>query len=106
MLFSQERVRLRITKSKMALTFQGYSANFRRKGRTKNHPVKTIVKGQRGHSAIIPRKSKTKNHQVKNSVTSTHGTMLLSQEEKRLQIIQSKLALTVLRVQCCIPRKE
>ena len=56
MLFSQERVRLRITKSKMALTFQGYSANFRRKGRTKNHPVKTIVKGQQRAQCYYPKK--------------------------------------------------
>ena len=84
MLFSRERVRLRITKSKMALTLQGCGANFQKKGRTKNHPVKTIVKGQQRDSAIIPRKSRTKNHQVKNSVTSTHGTMFPSQEEERL----------------------
>ena len=45
MLFSQERVRLKITQSKIALTVQGCNSIFPRKSMYKNQPVKNIVNG-------------------------------------------------------------
>ena len=70
MLFSEGRVRLEITQSKIPLTVSGYYA-------------------------IFPRRGKTENDTVKNSVKGRQGTMLLPQDRVRLKIIQSKIALTV-----------
>ena len=59
MLFSHERVKLKIILSKLALTVPG-------------------------ESAIFPGKRKTINYPVKISVNGTQGTMLFSRERERL----------------------
>ena len=59
-----------------------------------------------GYNAIFQRKSKTKDHAVKNSVKSAQGTMLFYEEVVRLKITQSKVALTIHRVQCYFPGKS
>ena len=51
-------------------------------------------------------KSKTKNHEVKNSVKNAQGTMLFYVERVRLIITQTKVALTIHRVQCYFPGKS
>ena len=81
MLLSQERVRGRITQSKLALTVHGYNR-------------------------ISLRRNKTENRAVKNIVNGSHGTMLFSQEGVKLSITESNIALTVPRVQCYFPKKE
>ena len=50
-------------------------------------------------------RSNTTNQLVKNSVNGTHCTMLISQERVRLKMRQSKLVLTVNRVQRYFPKK-
>ena len=47
-LFSQERVRVEITQSKVALTILFYNTIFRRKSKTKNEPVKISDNGTKG----------------------------------------------------------
>ena len=81
MLFYQERLRLKITQSKIPLTVQREDCFFSRKNKTENHPVK-------------------------NSVNGTQGTMLFFQERVGLKIDQSKLVLTVDRVHCYFRKKE
>ena len=67
MLFSQERGRQKIAFSKIELTV---------------HRIQSYFK----------RKSKTENYLVKNTVKDTQGTILLSTERRKLQIVQSKIA--------------
>ena len=81
MLFSQVRLRLKITRSKIALTVHYVQCYFPRKSQTRNHPVKITVKG-------------------------TWGTMLFSQVRLRLKITQSKIALRVHRIHCYSSKKE
>ena len=85
MLFSEERVILKITQSKIALTVQGYGAVSPRKSKTKNHPVRKSVKSAHGPCSFA--ENKTKNIPVKNTVNSTR---VFSQEKVRLKINQSK----------------
>ena len=67
MLFSQERGRQKITRSKIELTVHRVQSYFKRKGKTENHPVKNTVKD-------------------------TQGTTLFSTERRKLKIVQSKIA--------------
>ena len=58
------------------------------------------------YNAIFQKKSKTLDHGVKNSVKSAQGTMLFCKEVDGLKITQSKVALTIHRVQCYFPGKS
>ena len=58
------------------------------------------------YNAIFPKKSKAKNQPVKISINSTPSTMLLSKEGVTLKITQSKIPLTVHRVEHNFPKKE
>ena len=53
MLISKERVRLKITDSKIPLRYTGYIAIFLGKSKTKNQPVKNSVKGRQG-TMLLP----------------------------------------------------
>ena len=80
MLFSQERTGQIITQSKIALTIQSDDAIFQKERKTKIHPVKNTVNG-------------------------TKSRTLFYQERIRLKGSQTKIALTVHRVQY-FPRNE
>ena len=80
MLFSQERLRNKITPSKLVLT------------------VRRV-------QAILAKKSEIENHTVKNRLNNTESPTLISQERVRLKITQPKIALTVHRAQSCFPKK-
>ena len=54
MLFSQQRVRLKITQSKIGLTVQGYNAFFSQKSKTKDQPVKISVNGTEKSQCYYP----------------------------------------------------
>ena len=80
MLFSQERVRLKITQSKVALMVQGYNAIIPRKSKTKNHPVKNSVNSTHaGYNAVFQRRGKTINHPVKISINQSSDILQHSQ---------------------------
>ena len=74
MLFSRERVGVKITLSKLSLMVDRVQCYF-------------------------PRKSKTKNHLVKNRVNRSQGTMLFSKEREKQKVTLLKIELTILRVQ-------
>ena len=54
----------------------------------------------------FPRKSKTKNHLVKNTVNVTKSRMLFSYERIKLKITQSKIPVTIQRVECYFLTEE
>ena len=100
MLFSQERVRLKITHSKIALTVHRVQyAVFPRKKKLQVTHSKLALMVRRVQCSL-PKKSKTENHPDENNVNGTQGTVLFSQERVRIKINESKIALTVPSVQC------
>ena len=120
MLFSQERVRPKITWSKIELRVHRVNAILPGRNKTKNHPVKNTVNGTQGKTKNFPRKGKTKNYTVESSFNGTQGYQAIFPrksntinpgnaiflERERLKITQWTVALTVHRVPGNFPRKE
>ena len=77
MLFSQERVGLKVTQSKIAFTVAGYKSIFKRRSITKNHLVKNNVNGAQDKMLFSQEKEDLK-HMVKITVNGTQSTMLFS----------------------------
>ena len=64
------------------------------------------LKNSTSHIGLYGSAPGTKNHPVKITINGTYGTMLFSKGLVRLKITQSKLTLTVHRVQCYFPKEE
>ena len=98
MLFSRGRLILKINQSKLVLTYKGCNAVFPEKSKTKNHPVKNSVMVTQDTTLFCQDPSgKTENQPVKTSINTTAGTMLLS-KGGRLKITLSEIPLKVHRI--------
>ena len=60
---------------------------------SKNHPIKSSVKGKTKYNVSIPTKGKTEKRPDKNSVNVTQGTLLFFLRNVRLKLAQSKFLL-------------
>ena len=101
MLFSQGRVGLEITQYKIALSVQGHNVVFPRRSKIKKDSVKDSVKSAQGTVLFYQEVVRLK-ITAKISLNGTQGTII----RVKLKLTQSKLALTVHRIQPYSPWKK
>ena len=102
-LISQERVRLKITHTKLALTARNAQCNFQKKSRTKTDPVKNSIKGTKGRMLFSQERVGLKMSQSKLALTVLRENVFF---QERVRITQLKVTVTIERVQYYFPKKE
>ena len=97
--FSLERVGMKITQSKVALTIHWEQRIF--------HPVEMVINTTPGTMLFLKERGRLKLTQsIKNSVNCKQGTSLLSRGRIGQIITRSKIALTIPSVRCYFPRES